>query len=99
MTERLIIQNFAGIQHIDIEIKKFNILIGPQAIGKSVCAKLLFYFKNFTSEIINAVGETSHTKKTIYTRRIIETGFETRFLEYFPLVSWGDNFFSIRNCL
>ena len=90
MTERLIIQNFAGIQHIDIEIKKFNILIGPQASGKSICAKLLFYFKNITSEIIHAVGETDYSQKTI------DTKFKTRFLEYFPSISWGDKSFLIQ---
>ena len=90
MTERLIIQNFAGIQHIDIEIKKFNILIGPQASGKSICAKLLFYFKNITSEIIHAVGETDYSQKTI------DTKFKTRFLEYFPSISLGDKPFLIR---
>ncbi len=90
MTERLIIQNFAGIQHIDIEIKKFNILIGPQASGKSICAKLLFYFKNIPSEIIHAVGETDYSQKTI------DTKFKTRFLEYFPSISLGDKSFLIR---
>lgn len=38
--ERLIIDNFAGIKHLEIELKKINILIGPQGTGKSVCAKL-----------------------------------------------------------
>ncbi|NET05121.1 MAG: AAA family ATPase [Symploca sp. SIO2B6] len=43
MMERLLIENFVGIKKLDIELKKINILIGPQASGKSVCAKLLFY--------------------------------------------------------
>ena len=43
-----------------------------------------------TSEIIHAVGETDYTQKTI------ETKFKTRFLEYFPFISWGDKYFSIR---
>jgi AAA ATPase domain len=90
MTERLIIQNFAGIQHIDIEIKKFNILIGPQASGKSICAKLLFYFKNITSEILDAVDEAGYSQENV------ETKFKTCFLEYFPFISWGDISFLIR---
>jgi hypothetical protein len=90
MAERLIIQNFAGIQHIDIEIKKFNILIGPQASGKSICAKLLFYFKNITSEILDAVDEAGYSQENV------ETKFKTRFLEYFPFISWGDISFLIR---
>ncbi|MEB3887396.1 AAA family ATPase [Lyngbya sp. CCY1209] len=47
-TEKLIIKNFAGLNHIDIEIKKINILMGPQASGKSMIAKILFYCKGLS---------------------------------------------------
>ena len=43
MPERLMIHNFAGIQEIDIALSNINILIGPQATGKSMCAKGLYY--------------------------------------------------------
>ena len=36
-TERLIIDNFKGISHLDLEVKPFTVLIGPQSVpGKSV---------------------------------------------------------------
>ncbi len=41
MTAKLIIKNFGPIKDLEIEIKKFNILIGPQASGKSTIAKVL----------------------------------------------------------
>ena len=41
MKARLQIQNFGPIDNLDIEISKFNILIGPQASGKSTIAKIL----------------------------------------------------------
>ena len=47
VVERLVITNFLDIEHADIEIKSFNVLIGPQASGKSVIAKLLWFFKSF----------------------------------------------------
>ncbi len=53
--ERLIIQNFGGIKEFTFEIKKINILIGPQATGKSIVAKLLYFFKQFDYELINSV--------------------------------------------
>ena len=43
--ETLTIENFAGIKKLKIEVKEINILIGPQAIGKSVVAKLLYFLK------------------------------------------------------
>ena len=39
--ERLIIKNFGPIKHIDIPIRKINILIGDQGTGKSTVAKVL----------------------------------------------------------
>jgi hypothetical protein len=57
MSERLIIEHFAGIQSLAIELKRINILIGPQASGKSVCAKLSFYFKDMIREIACAIGQ------------------------------------------
>ncbi len=57
MAETLSIQGFAGIQDLTIELKRINILIGPTASGKSICAKLCFYFKSFIGEIIETVLE------------------------------------------
>ena len=34
MKEKLIIDNFGGIEHLEIEIGGINILVGPQASGK-----------------------------------------------------------------
>jgi predicted ATPase len=89
MTEKLIIKNFAGIKDLEIEVKRVNILIGPQASGKSVCAKLLFYFKNFVWEILSVV-ENEQTK------RILDSNYSKTFEEYFPSESLGEQDFYIR---
>jgi predicted ATPase len=41
MKAKLQIRNFGPINDLDIEISKFNILIGPHASGKSTIAKVL----------------------------------------------------------
>lgn len=89
MAEKLIIRNFAGIKELEIEIKRINILIGPQASGKSVCAKLLFYFKNFVWEILSVV-ENEQTK------RHLDSSYSKKFEEYFPPDSWGNYDFFIK---
>lgn len=89
MAEKLIVKNFAGIKELEIEIKRINILIGPQASGKSVCAKLLFYFKNFVWEILSVV-ENEQTK------RYLDSNYSKRFEEYFPPDSWSNHDFFIR---
>src|SRR5688500_17798789 len=51
MAETLEIQNFAGIKSANVELKAFNILIGPQSAGKSVIAKLFFCFKKLLTDL------------------------------------------------
>ena len=41
MKAKLQIRNFGPIKDIDIEVSKYNILIGPQAAGKSTISKVL----------------------------------------------------------
>ncbi|MDR0793758.1 MAG: AAA family ATPase [Chitinophagaceae bacterium] len=48
MNEKLIIKNFGPIKHIELELKKFNILIGEQATGKSTVAKMLNFCRYFS---------------------------------------------------
>jgi len=54
MSEKLIIKNFGPIKSAEIELKRFTVLIGEQATGKSTIAKLLAvcryfsYVHNFT---------------------------------------------------
>lgn len=89
MKEKLIINNFAGIDHLEIELNKINILIGPQASGKSITAKLFYYFKTFINEISKEVG-FSEIKKVIDRHNI------NRFIKYFPKETWPKNKFSIK---
>jgi hypothetical protein len=44
--EQLSISNFAGLKKIDLPITPITVIIGPQSVGKSVSAKVLYYFKS-----------------------------------------------------
>ncbi|MGL6342316.1 MAG: AAA family ATPase, partial [Waterburya sp.] len=74
---------------ITLEIKRVNILIGPQASGKSIIAKLLFYFKSFIFEIISAADSSKN-------KRDLDRDYKQKFEEYFPASSWGNKNFMIR---
>ncbi|MGJ3254526.1 MAG: AAA family ATPase [Elainellaceae cyanobacterium] len=87
--EKIEIKDFVGIKDITLEIKQINILIGPQASGKSIVAKLLFYFKSFLSEIISAAEETRRKTE-------LDKDFKRKFEEYFPSSSWGSGNFKVR---
>ncbi|WP_461641384.1 AAA family ATPase [Labilibaculum euxinus] len=86
--ERLIIKKFAGIKSLEIDLTQINVLIGPQASGKSITAKLFYYFKSFFSEIRKGVESES-------SKRDIDTEHLNKFMTYFPKESWSDEDFSI----
>lgn len=58
--EKLIIRNFGGIAHMELEFKRINLFIGPQASGKSLVVKLVYFFKGFFQgafrSILNSKG-------------------------------------------
>ncbi|NDV22561.1 AAA family ATPase [Desulfovibrio sp. JC022] len=47
---KLLIENFYNIKHAELDFKKFNILIGPQAAGKSLIAKVLYFLEEVVAE-------------------------------------------------
>ncbi|MDP8240010.1 MAG: AAA family ATPase [Candidatus Hatepunaea meridiana] len=89
MAEKLIIDNFAGIKHIELDIGKINILIGPQATGKSICAKLHYYFNNF-----GLTFTTSALKQS--SKVLVDNGLKKQFKEFFPVSTWSNENFLIR---
>ena len=66
-----------------------NVFIGPQASGKSVCAKLFFFFKECITNIaLETINE--HTKSQI---RVSQQG---TFIKYFPPAYWSKGLFKLR---
>lgn len=89
MKEGIEIENFGCIDYIKLDINKINILIGPQAVGKSLTAKLLYFFKNIFNDI-----------RYIVERELTITEFENyiedKFLNYFPRDTWDMRRFKIK---
>lgn len=88
MKETLIIDNFAGIKYLELEYKNINILIGPQASGKSICVKLTYFFKNFFSEIFKSLDKEE-------SKRELDNRQKEKFITYFPKESWPKDAFRI----
>jgi ABC-type cobalamin/Fe3+-siderophores transport system ATPase subunit len=90
MTERLIVKNFLCLKDIDIEVRDFLILVGPQAAGKSLCAKLLYFFRTIYVE--TAIH---------YATRALDESFDIvsilsgKFESFFPKEYWIKQGFSI----
>ena len=50
-SENLVIDGFLGFRETRVQIRPFTSLIGPQASGKSVIAKLVFFFRNYIEDL------------------------------------------------
>jgi hypothetical protein len=86
--ERLRIENFAGMEDVELDIGRFNVFIGPQAAGKSVCAKLLYFFKDLPSEMASAIVEDQGPEEL--QQRLVE-----KFESFFPSAFLGTANFRI----
>lgn len=87
--EKIIIKNFLIFDDIEMELNKFNILIGPQASGKSLLAKLVYYFKNIASLCIANIKEENTLE---YFSEILSK----EFINCFPTDYWiEDKVFNI----
>lgn len=92
MTEYIIIENFGGIEYLNLELNKINLLIGPQASGKSITSKLLYFCKGIYGEAINAAE--NHKTITEFNKQITK-----KFEDYFPVASWPSKDFQIVYCI
>ena len=88
--EKLIIHNFLTIRSAEIEVRRFNLFIGPQASGKSVIVKLLYFFK---AEFGNAFEETI---RKMQGRDKLEQELRGKFANIFPPQYWSPQEFYIR---
>lgn len=88
MTETLTIQNFAGTRFLELEVRPITVLIGPQASGKSICAKLLFYFRDFHQYIADFIFSGKNIK-------LLAEGYCQVFEDYFPIHTWGNSAFEV----
>ncbi|RUO21836.1 AAA family ATPase [Aliidiomarina haloalkalitolerans] len=89
MNQILKVRNFLVLKKVDIEVKKINVIIGPQANGKSLIAKLLYFFQNVSKEFIGGIRAQS-TKREL-DKKIIDE-FESKF----PRYSWENSSFKIQ---
>ena len=87
--EKLIVKNFLVIKEAEFDVGRFNVVVGEQASGKSILAKLLYFFREFIAEhYFNSIPTDLSRKDTT------EKGLET-FKKYFPEYCWNNSEFEI----
>ncbi len=86
--EKLTLKNFLNINSIELDLAKINIVIGTQASGKSIIAKLIYFFQNFFVEYRISILKSQNEGEFYQT--IIK-----RFQEIFPDYTWNSQEFEI----
>jgi len=92
MSELIYIKNFLVVDEAEIAVKKINVIIGPQANGKSVIAKLLYFFKNSSNAFLSGIRRS-------LPKRELDSGILEDFEKRFPRYSWEGTEFHIRYVL
>jgi len=88
--EKLHVEGFLTIRNADFEIGRINLIIGSQANGKSLLAKLLYFFREFlNSTYLNSI-------KNFELKRDVEKKGLLDFEKYFPKYTWSHQLFSIK---
>ncbi len=86
--EKIKIHNFGGITNLEAEFNQINIFIGPQASGKSITVKLIFFFKNIFSDMLQSVLNEEDKRK-------FKNNQIDKFNNFFPKESRGSSPFLI----
>lgn len=65
MKEKLVIKNFGPIKSVELELGRFNVLIGEQGTGKSTVAKLLTVLRStFFIDLFNVTDDETINRET-----------------------------------
>lgn len=59
--QKIWIKNNGPVNNFQMEVEKFNLLIGEQATGKSTIAKSIYYFRTIKTKIIDYLTQIYDT--------------------------------------
>lgn len=88
--QKLTINGFLGIKKSEIILDGLTVLIGQQASGKSIIARLFYFFDSYLYDFENVALIKREHKKT-YDKNKKQT-----FSQVFPPYSWENDSFNIR---
>ena len=85
---QLKVENFSCIGNATLDLGALNVLIGPQASGKSVISKLLYFFIDLFERQYESISKEKSFEDFSQELKI-------RFSEWFPISAWGQQKFKI----
>jgi len=86
---KLNIRNFSCIKDVEFEVKDFNVIIGPQASGKSLISKILYFFNTLKLDQTESI-------KSLKSFETYSDEVKEKFIKWFPISAWGSEIFNIK---
>ncbi|WP_185633820.1 AAA family ATPase [Burkholderia sp. Bp9012] len=87
--QKIIVKDFSCIKSATLAVAPLTLVIGPQASGKSVLSKLIYFCTNIISDYDRLVIEDNLSFEAL------ERRIGSQFIEWFPISAWGSKRFSI----
>lgn len=85
---KLTIENFSCINQAELELSELTVIIGPQASGKSILSKLLYFFYSLLREQYQFIEEGKKIEA-------FKSHIREKFADWFPPSAWGSKKFCI----
>lgn len=85
---RLTISNFSCIDYAQLELGRLTVIVGPQASGKSVICKLMYFCISLLQDQYSFAEEQKKLDS-------FKTHIRDKFREWFPVTAWGKKKFCI----
>lgn len=82
------VKNFSCIKEAELEIGRFTLIIGPQASGKSVLCKLVYFFIDLFQQQTRLITEGASFDN-------FKQSIKDEFHVWFPVSAWGNDPFVI----
>jgi AAA domain, putative AbiEii toxin, Type IV TA system len=92
---RITVKKFGVIKDVDLEIKPLTVLVGPQAAGKSLLAKLVFLGRSLAFDFVMGTPLVPWHGDRISSEQL-QAKAGKMFERYFPAGGWGPNKFKIQ---
>lgn len=86
---KIVIRKFACFEEAEFCINAFTVFIGPQASGKSLAVKLIYYFQSICTDFVELSLDAENKAALVRT-------LQERFSKYFPPTTCGSREFEIR---
>ena len=86
--QTLVVEGFLGLKEAKIELNSVTVIIGEQATGKSIVARLFFFFNEYLANF-DKISHLTELKKNYDEKMTRE------FSEIFPSYSWEESKFEI----